>query len=314
MNHLPSIQTLRAFEAACRLQNYSRVADELGLTHGAISHRIRELEERLGAQLFARQAGKMVPTVPARQLLARIRPALSILENSFETAPSARPRALRISVLPGFAARWLVARLDGFRKAHPQIALNVTADVALADLSETGSDAAIRYGLGDWPGTQSERLGPERLFPVCSPDYRESVGIKEPDDLRGCVLLRHTWQAWGVWLEAAGLDMDEPPDAPVYSESDLLLKAAEAGQGVALARGLLAHDELRSGRLVRLFDIEVPDPYSYFLVWNPRSRCVADVRAFGDWLQEAIRESAGPEDGAPPAIDGDGPRGEEEGG
>ena len=284
MIRLPSLQTLRAFEAAGRHQSYSRAAEELGLTHGAISHRIRELEAETGARLFDRRGNRMLPTGEGLRLLVHVRHALGILEGAFARPAGAASGQVTVSVLPAFASRWLVPRLTRFRDAWPEVSVRLRVEVELTDFAPGGADAAIRFGRGGWPGLEAERLAGEWLFPVCAPAYRERLGLHAPADLSRATLLRHEWQPWGSWLQAAGLDIPEPSSGPAYADSALLLEAAEAGEGVALGRGLFAADELRSGQLVRLFDIAVPDAYSYYFVRPRRGAISPALTVFSTWL------------------------------
>jgi LysR family glycine cleavage system transcriptional activator len=289
MANIPSIQTLRAFDAAARHQSYTRAARELGLTHSAISHRIRELEERQQCVLFRRQGNRMLPTHEGQRLLAHVRTSLNLLELAF-VAPSERGRRRRISldVLPAFAVRWLATRLHLVRTELPLLELELRATTELSDLSSNGIDAAIRFGPGEWPDVQAKRLNGEVLFPVCSPDYRARLNLGRPADLGRCNLLRHPWQAWIPWFRAAGLDRREPQTGSIYADAGLLLQAAASGEGVALARGLLALDDLRSGRLVRLFDVSVADRYSYYLVRPLRAAPNPVLGDFQNWLARTI--------------------------
>ena len=291
MLHLPSLQSLRAFEAAARHQSYSRAAEELGLTHSAVSHRVRDLEQRLGTKLFGRAGGRMVPTERANELLGQTRAALAILAEAFRNPP--RPPLARsklvISVLPAFATRWLVPRLGSFRAAYPDIALSLVSEVALARIGRGGPDAAIRYGPGDWPTTAAEKVADERLFPVCSPDYQERNGLKTIEDLGRCVLLRHSWQAWAPWLHAAGASV-RALDGPIYPDSNLLLEAACTVEGVALGRGMLVADALADGRLVRPFELSIPDSYGYFLVTQQPPG--PEVEAFRLWLVPLMQKTS----------------------
>lgn len=293
VTRIPSLQTLRAFEAAARLESYSQAARELGLTHGAISHRIRELEAETGVKLFKRQGLHMVPTLQARALVEPVREALGILGKAFAKQPQQPVRhKIMVSVLPSFASRWLVPRLRAFRALRPDIDVQLDARLDVARVGEGGIDAAIRYGRGGWPGVRAERLAGELVFAVCAPDYQERMALTVPADLARCVLLRNIWQPWEPWLRAAGAALPEPTSGPTYSDAGLLLEAAAAGEGVALARGLLAQADLRSGRLIRLFDTEIPSPSAYFLV-RPGSSRPADaaVDAFGAWVAEELRAS-----------------------
>lgn len=286
---LPSMQTLRAFEAAARHENYSAAAEELGVTHGAVSHRIRELEQQLGVTLFRRQGRSMLPSREAVTLLAQVRDALTLLERAVPTdrAPADR---LVVGIHPSLATRWLIPRLGNFlpRVADATIEVRSTAD--LGDFLSQGVDVAIRYGAGEWPNAARERLAGEVLFPVCTPAYRDAHGIKRPSDLARCTLLRHGWQQWGPWLRAARLRHKEPTSGLVVSDTGMLLEAALAGQGVALARSLFAAGNLADGHLVRLFDVTIEDAYSYYLLWPASATLSGIARAFRDWLREELAD------------------------
>ncbi len=283
MGQLPSIQTLRAFEAAGRHQSYSRAAEELGLTHGAISHRIRELEARTGKRLFERRGNRMMPTPEGHRLLAHVRHALALLGNAFSPDAPAMDR-LTISVLPSVAARWLGPRLADFREARPKLKLELRTEVDLADFRGDDMDGAIRFGPGGWPGVQATRIAGELLFPVCSPAYLARHPLDRPADLGAATLLRNSWQPWAPWLGAAQVDLPEPATGTLYADSDLLLEAAAAGEGVALARGILAAAELQAGRLVRPFDLAIEDTYGYYLVSPQASQGKPALAAFANWL------------------------------
>ncbi|HZH28683.1 MAG TPA: transcriptional regulator GcvA [Azospirillaceae bacterium] len=289
MGRLPSIQTLQAFEAAGRHQSYSRAAEELGVTHGAISHRIRELEARLGTRLFRRSANAMLLTPAGQELLFSVRHGLGLLERAFQSAPrKVGSQGLRVSVLPAFAALWLVPRLHALRAAHPGLELELHSSVGLADLGEV--DAAVRYGEGGWPGLAITKLTDEWLFPVCSPAYRDRLGLAEPADLVRATLLHTSWHPWDLWLREAGLTI--PAGGPSYPDSLLLLHAAAAGEGVALGRGILVRDEIRSGRLVRPFALSVRDRSAYYVVHRPDSPRLEAISAFREWLAEQILHTA----------------------
>lgn len=285
MAHLPSIQTLRAFEAACRLRSYSRAAEELNLTHGAISHRIRELEERLGIKLFRRAGNTMSPTPEAVRLMLQVSHGLSLLEQAFAAPGPRGARRLVVTVLPALATRWLAPRLPAFRAREPDIQLEVRASHEVVDLASSDIDAALRYGPGGWAGVEAEKLAGEAVFPVCAPDYLARMGLKAPSDLSRCTLLRHPWQPWSPWLKAAGVKLAEPTSGPSYDDAGLLLQAAAGGEGVALARGLLVAPDLEAGRLVRPFAVEVAEPFSYYLAWPTGRRDRPEVIAFRDWLR-----------------------------
>ncbi len=281
----PSIQTLRALETAARLQSFSRAAEELGVTHGAISHRIREIEERLGARMFVRRGNAMEPTAEARQVLPVVRQALGLIASIFPPPPAAGEQVLRVGVLPSFASNWLVPRLVEFQTLHPEIAIALDARVEVSHVGSGGLDAAIRYGAGAWPGLVSERLVGDMVFPACSPEYRSRMGIRGIDDFARCHLLRNVWQAWTPWFQKAGLELPEPSGGAPYHDAGLMLEAVFAGHGIALVRKVIASDALASGKLVRLSDIEIPFEGAYHYVVASATDA---SRTFGAWLAERM--------------------------
>ncbi|MBX9797766.1 LysR substrate-binding domain-containing protein [Sphingomonas sp.] len=293
---IPSLQSLRALEAAVRLESYSAAARELGLTHSAISHRVRELEARLGVRLFERQGQRMIPSARARALAEPVAQALALLAETFPAAQPAR-QPLRVSVLPSFAHRWLVPRLPAFRAAHPGIDLQLDARLELAAPGQRGIDAGLRYGGGAWPGLVATRLAGERLFPVWAPAYAERLGLATPADLARATLLRHLRQHWQPWFAAAGVALAEPRNGPMYEDAGLLLEAAAAGEGVALARGLLVARDLAAGRLVAPFAIAVDDQSAYYLV---RPAAPRRANAAADMLAGWIRATLAAEQAPPP--------------
>ena len=286
----PSLQTLRALDAAARLGSYTHAARELGLTHGAVSHRLRALEAELGYVLFVRDGNGMRPTAEAFRLLVPIRQALALLGSAFPPKITS-VYVLRVGLLPSFASRWLMPRVGAFRLANPDIDLRLDARLEIALLGPGGVDCAIRYGSAGWPGVRAERLAGENLFAVCAPHYRERLALDEPSRLAKATLLRHDRQLWMPWLRKAGLEWPEPTNGAIFSDTGLLLDAAIAGDGVALARARLVEGDLASGRLIKLFPIEVADRYDYYFV-RPISmeRTAAyAVERFSAWLTDQFR-------------------------
>lgn len=279
---------MRAFEAAGRLQSYSRAAEELGLTHGAVSHRIRDLEQQLGKPLFKRVGNTMVPTIAGAELLARVRQGLSMLEQAFDAprALAAKRAHVVVTSVPSLAATWLFARLSEFRTEHPDIDVDLRVSEALADYKREGIDLGVRLGSGGWLGLNAIKLFDERLTPACTPEYRDRIGLVTPADLKRATLLRNTWTPWARWFDAAGLDWPEPTSGPLYNDSPLLLRAAMQGDGVALARHWLAVDELRAGRLVMPFQVTLSDDFSYWLAWPVRARANPAAEALRQWLAD----------------------------
>jgi LysR family transcriptional regulator, glycine cleavage system transcriptional activator len=285
MSHLPSLQTLRAFEAAGRLNSYSRAAEELGLTHSAVSHRIRELEAVTGKRLFRREGNVMTLTPEGQLLHAQVRQGLSLLEQAFvgKARPVSDANRLVVTAVPSLASTWLFARLPAFRAAHPDIDLTLLVSETLADFRRDGVDVGVRLGRGDWAGLEAVKMFDETLRPVCTPAYRDRLQLREPCDLARATLLRNPWTAWSRWFKAAGLDWPEPASGPGFDDALLLLRAAMQGDGVALGRQWLVADELAAGRLVYPFEPSVADDFAYWLVWPTRGRERPPAKAFREW-------------------------------
>ncbi|WP_082716249.1 MULTISPECIES: LysR substrate-binding domain-containing protein [Burkholderia] len=294
---IPPLQTLRAFEAAVRLQSFTRAADELALTQGAVSQHVRALEAQLGRPLFTRERNGATPTQAAHALALQVRQGLSVLARAFEATRAPRfsraaSTTLHVSVLPSFATRWLAPRLPRFRAAHPAIDVTLHPDVALAPLNKRSRiDVALRYGPGTWPGVVAEKLMNEAVFPVASPTYRNRDGVapREAVDLARSTLLRHPAQPWEPWFQAARLDLVESRRAPQFDDAEALIEAVLKGRGVALARRSLIAPELASGALVRVSKASIADVYAHYLVWRPGHPKERAIAAWLDWLRDEVR-------------------------
>jgi LysR family transcriptional regulator, glycine cleavage system transcriptional activator len=282
---LPSLQALQALDVAARHGSYTAAAAELGLTHGAISHRIRELEQLLQLRLFERHGRIMRPTREAMSLLAAARQALLIIQSAFPVRRTDAVERLVVGVHPALASRWLVSRLGDFEAAAPEAALEVRSIAELGDFLAPGVDLAIRYGGGRWPDVQAEHLADELLFPVCTPAYAQRMALHEPADLAHCTLLRHAWQPWLPWLQAAGVTIGEPERGLLVSDSSMLIAAAAADAGVALVKARYAERDIAEGRLLRPFDTAVADVHSYYAIWPNATRPDALAASFLNWLR-----------------------------
>jgi LysR family glycine cleavage system transcriptional activator len=289
---LPALNAIKAFEAAARHESFSRAADELFVTHGAVSHQIRALEADLGVTLFTRDGKRVRLTDVGRRYAAQVRAALSTLaEATREIRAGDRERRLVVSVLASFAARWVTPRVGGFIETHPQWDLELQSTNALIDFSRDDVDAAIRFGFGKYPGLHVELLLEEIFFPACAPHFNGGNLPKTPAELANFPLMRSDDQLWRQWFDAAGLtDWPEPTRGVLYQDSSNLLQGALDGQGIALTRRTLATQEIAAGRLVRLFDIDGPSPWQYFFVCSPHLRHTPRVEAFHCWIfKEAAR-------------------------
>lgn len=281
------LAALRAFEAAARHVSYSRAAEELGLTHGAISFQMRALKTELGVDLFLRSGRRMVLTEAGQRLYAFVREGFDRLERGMDDVRATRrAQTLTVSVHPGLASFWLIPRLGDFQRRHPEIDVSLLPNTTLVDFSREDVDLALRYGPGSWPGLTALKLMDEEIFPVCSPRFNDGVLPRQPHELGGLPLLRDARQPWSEWFKSIDLDLPEPDRGPLYTEPTLVLAAAAAGQGIALARGVLAKGDIAAGKLVRLFPRGVRSRFSYFIVYPPAMAAVPRLAAFRDWLLE----------------------------
>ncbi len=288
------LQTLRVFRQAAQQQNLRAAAETLNLTHGAVSQQIRLLEERLGLPLFDRVGRGIKLNAAGAALLHRVQQALALLEAGEREAHAVGhtpQQVLRLSMLPSFAQCWLLARLSRWQRAHPGWRLAIDARLNLVDLGGAeAADVAVRYGQPPWPGTLARPLGGELLFPVASPSLAGALRGLAPADLLRFPLLQGTAE-WRGWLQAAGVSEPQPEAVASFNDAGLLLQAAEAGLGIALARGLLVLDRLRDGRLIPLHPLTVASPRRYWLVASEPGWQRPEVQALHAWLLAQLAES-----------------------
>jgi LysR family glycine cleavage system transcriptional activator len=204
-----------------------------------------------------------------------------------EITTRANPRLVRVSVVPSFAARWLLPRIGRFLAAHPDLDIEVSATMAYVDFQRDDADLAIRYGFGQWDRVRVEHLLDDTFFPVCSPRIAGGVP-KRPADLARYPLLRADNEPWKPWFELAGLDWPEPTRGPIFNDSSHMMQAAAEGQGIALGRATLMGNDERNGLLVRPFAIEAPAPRRFYLVYPPRNADSPKLAAFRAWLHAEI--------------------------
>ena len=294
---LPPLHALRVFEAAARHASFTRAAQELHVTQTAVSHQMRALEAHLGMRLFVRLPRRLVLTVEGQAYAAQLRRVFDRIADA-TAALHARPRreVLAVTSLPSFTACWLLPRLSGFVAAHPQIDLRVVSTERPLDFSRESVDLGIRWGYGRYLGLRTEKLMDDEIFPVCSPRLRRRrPRLRTPADLRHHVLLHDdSSDGWRRWLRAAGAPGVEAERGHLFNDGHLMLEAAVAGLGVALARRVLVERELREGRLVRLFDLALPADPAYYLVTSEQSAQLPRVQAFRAWLLEEISRCSQP--------------------
>lgn len=297
IRRLPPLNALRAFEASARHLSFARAADELGVTASAISHQIKQLEEILGTALFVRMTRKIALTEAGRT-------GLPLLTDAFDQMAEAvarlggqnKSRVLTVSVVPSFAAKWLVPNIEAFSKIHPDIDVRISANPNLVDFRTDDVDIAIRFGAGNYPGLKIDTLFMEQYAPLCSPDLLTGPhALRSPADLAHHTLL-HDDSAhlnepgpdWRMWLKLAELGEIDADRGLRFSFADHALQAAINGQGVLLGRLSLAQADIEAARLVRPFSRALPTKLGYFLV-RPRYRTDREkVTAFRDWILKEI--------------------------
>lgn len=299
MRRLPPLDALRAFEAAARHLSFTRAAEEIHVTQGAVSHRVRALEAELGVPLFRRLTRRLELTEAGETLALAVRRGLEEIAGALGALEQggALEGPLRVSVLPSFASRWLVPRLAGFRARYPGIEARIAAESGFADLHGGAADVAVRYGRGRYPGLDAEFLMGDAVLPVCSPALlRESGPLDVPADVARFPLLHDsTAEAdgsgadWASWCAHAGRPEIACRSGQRLSNAVLTLEAAAAGLGLALGRQSLIEEDLATGRLVAPLRLAVPTTFSYWLVALPEIVAAPRVMAFRAWLLDEVR-------------------------
>ena len=303
MRSIAHLNALRAFEASARHQSFSLAAQELNVTPAAVGQLVRTLEDWLGSPLFVRSTSgraRLVTTEVAEQALPDIRAGLERLAVGLERLRSGSAGGvLTVTVSPAFAAKWLLPRIERFQAAWPETDLRLDTSLKPVDFVAQRIDVGVRYGRGLWPGLAAEKLMDEEVYPVCAPALLTTATLQAPGDLRGQVLIHDQsvdtstgFASWQAWLRHAGVQ-GVPTDRGLrINNSAAVLQAAIDGQGVALARSVMAHDDLAAGRLVRLFpQVRLESALAYYVVYRPECIAQPKVAAFRDWL---LREAHGP--------------------
>ncbi|BAV48756.1 LysR family transcriptional regulator [Mesorhizobium sp. 113-1-2] len=304
---LPGTRALRTFEAAARHLNFTRAADELGLTPAAVSHQVKEIEDQLDLVLFTRTSRTMRLTEAGNVLFEASIDALDLLNRAVSRArKTTRGTALlKVTLDAQFATKWLMRRIDDFRHQRPGIELRFDITYDVRDFERDDVDIGIRFGTGKYPGLCAHRLFDNIIIPVCSPALLASgPPLNEPRDL-----FRHTlahiewsrqgvtWPNWRMWMQAAGVDDFDDSRTLVFGSSTDATQAALDGNAVALADFAMVANDLSQGRLVRPFElgIKVAPEFAYFLVYPETAKDDARIVAFREWLLEEAAKTHGTE-------------------
>ncbi|MFC3326382.1 transcriptional regulator GcvA [Mesorhizobium cantuariense] len=300
---LPGTRALRTLEAAARHLNFTRAADELGLTPAAVSHQIKEIEDQLGLVLFTRTSRTIRLTEAGTVLFEASTDALDLLGRAVSRAQKlTRGNALlKVTLDAQFASKWLMRRVDDFRKYHPNIELRFDIAYEVRDFELDDIDVGIRFGAGKYPGLRAHRLFDNILIPVCSPSLLTSgPPLREPRDLFNHTLAHIewsrqgvTWPNWRMWMAAAGVNDFDDSRTVVFKNSTDAVQAALDGNAVALADFAMVANDLSQGRLVQPFELglRVAPEFAYFLVYPESTAADPRIIAFREWILEEVAKT-----------------------
>ncbi|AQH04131.1 LysR family transcriptional regulator (plasmid) [Burkholderia sp. KK1] len=286
----PSLNALRAFEAVARLRSMTLAAQELCVTHGAISRQVKALEDTLGLTLLVRSAQSSDPTPEGKRLAEGLTTAFNLIDASIEQL---KPEPLTLSCSATIMMNWLIPRIAGFHRRHPQTELKFNMNYDQIDFVRDKISVAIRASTIEPPKDAiTRKLIDEWIGPVCSPEYAQSIRLAAPADLSRAKLLstRTRPEAWDDWYRATNLEPVSGASADVYDHFYLLIQAAVCGLGVALVPQMLVMNDLVSGKLVAPFGF-APGPRELVLWVAPHLRAHADVAQLERWLIEQMSES-----------------------
>lgn len=291
------LQALRTFVEVAQHGSIKGAASALHVTSGAVSQQIRLLEDRLEMALFTRERQGFRLTEAGARVYPSLLAAFEQIDKAVETLETLKGRqTLTVSTVASFAASWLVPRLGRFKQQHPHIEIRVEATSALVDMRRDRVDVALRHGLGHYPGLDVTHLMAPVLVPVASPGVvPNSQTLQQPEDCLNYPLLHDADRAdWPLWFAALGV-VDDPriERGTAFEDDYLLIRAAVAGQGVALVPQAYAQEEITAGRLVQVLDQPWPARFAYYLVTMPDAMQRPEVKAFADWLQAEAQEKNG---------------------
>ena len=293
LKRYPSIQSMQAFLLAARVGSFSSAARQLSLTHSAISQQIRTLEEFVGQPLFVREGGGVVLTDAGVLFANQLADGFEQIDRALSSVKERTVKqSITLDVDPELAQSWLVARLPALLGALAGTSLTVLSTPRYERSAFERVDIALRYGYGEWEGFENALICGDRLTAVGSPALLEARGLSLPltaEQVLDLPLLGYTKRSWIPWLTAAGMPAVEPDAVAVFDNAAGLIAAASAGVGAGLARGLLAADAQREGRLVELTQVEIPTHYNLYAVW-PREKA-ARVAPLIEVIRELVAQA-----------------------
>jgi LysR family glycine cleavage system transcriptional activator len=289
MSRLPPLTAVRAFEAAGRHENFSRAAEELGMTQAAISYQIRQLEDRVGRPLFLREKGRVRLSEIGRRLLPAITSGFAGIADAFDAVLEEDHDVLSLSSAISIGGTWLSSRIGRFQLRYPDLAVRLSVSNDLVDLGVGGTDAAIRGGEGKWEGLRSDFLFRQHFTPMCSPAFLEANRIEKPEDLLQVERLGPNDALWKGWFSCVGLGAPPPRQGVVLDSQMQEAAAMMSGFGIAMMTPLYWAADLKSGRLVQPFEELYLSPRSSHWFVHPASRVgVRKIERFREWLHEEL--------------------------
>ncbi|MCE9687574.1 transcriptional regulator GcvA [Shewanella sp. AS16] len=289
MRQLPPLNAIRAFEATARLGGVQRASEELHVTHGAVSRQLKQLETWLGVTLFDRSQRALTLNAAGRAYLHSMSSALDLIHEGTASLQQFKPsNSLGIATTHSFATKWLMDKLPAFAKLHPEIEIWLSVEQQRTDFANSRVDLGLRMGQGPWPGLHCTPLLKDRLIVVCSPQLlANGPPLARAEDLALHTLLHDQDPAaqWLRWFQENGLDPQGATKGPRYTSTDLLLRAAMAGQGVALVSEVLAAAELAQGLLCQPLPQRVELGDYFWLVTPPNRPMTPKLKHFSLWLK-----------------------------
>jgi LysR family glycine cleavage system transcriptional activator len=292
---LPPLNSLKAFEAAARLNSLTLAAHELGVSQVAVSRQVRQLEDYLGVALFTRGHRRVDKTREGRQLLAGLTRAFDDIDGAVRrVSRRGRKDVLSLQSYTTFSQRWLIPRLPMFHDEHPKTEVRLTSSTEPADFSSRNLDAAIRSGRGDWKDLGADRLTGLELVPVCSPAFLSHIPLRGPEDLAKVTLLHSLARPndWAEWLKANGMGKLDADRGLKFESSALAYEAALQGLGVAIGIQVLVQQNLQDGVLTAPFPARHRLDESYYLIWPMDRRPSPALRQFHAWLRRQMENEA----------------------
>jgi LysR family glycine cleavage system transcriptional activator len=296
---LPPLNSIRAFEATARHYSFSKAAEELNVTPGAVSQQVKVLEDYLNIELFKRKNRSILLTDEAQVCLPLLSDGLDKLAKGIDMIREQNnQKPLTITTPPALTSYWLLPRLSEFKKQFPNIDVRIDASNTLADLINDDIDVGIRFGTGNYPELETEYLFSQKIIPVCSPSLLQANKIQTPQDLENVTLLHtqsdffvrdSTHVDWDMWFASVGTSHIDPNHGLHFSQHSLAVDAAIRGQGVALVGDVVVSDELASGQLIKLFEhTDIPLNFSFYLVYSKTKAALQRVRSFRAWLLNEV--------------------------